>query len=521
MQESSDARTWSPPKDTRFGLPDDAMDGGRRPRTTRTIRLFVVIAWIAIAAVIVVGLVEAAWKNSELKHDPNPEDPVGMVLMRMQMRYIVGASEVTPDTGMLFQSAQSMNVGTLGQRQCFVPVAAEIAGREKAHEVLADLQRDIDDMEARDTDPKFELTEEQRNVNAALEALYGDASLDGPTAVAQLTDDQRAVLEQELEWFGELALLPEGIDDAAARQSMLAPAMRMVAVMVAVAVLGIGLGVIGFIGLIVMIVMLAQGKFASSITPGRVAHGIYAETFAIWLVAFMLLQVGLGVLFDQKVLPESMAMPATLAAFFGSLVVLAWPVMRGANFSDVRKDIGWTLGRTPALEPLFGPMFYVIGLPILGLGVACTFLLMVLQGAFTFGAGGAESLFAPTGGPAHPVVLDMAAGDWSARIMLLLLAAVAAPIVEETMFRGVLYRHLRDGFRPMAFVLNVMASTALSSFVFAIIHPQGWVAAPVLMSLATVFCLAREWRGTLIPSMLVHGISNGIVMTMLLVVLSG
>ena len=41
------------------------------------------------------------------------------------------------------------------------------------------------------------------------------------------------------------------------------------------------------------------------------------------------------------------------------------------------------------------------------------------------------------------------------------------------------------------------------------------------MSLAYSFILLREWRGTLIPSMVAHGVSNGIVMLLLISILSG
>ena len=36
---------------------------------------------------------------------------------------------------------------------------------------------------------------------------------------------------------------------------------------------------------------------------------------------------------------------------------------------------------------------------------------------------------------------------------------------------------------------------------------------PALMALACGFTLMREWRGTVVPSMIIHGISNGLVMT--------
>jgi membrane protease YdiL (CAAX protease family) len=39
------------------------------------------------------------------------------------------------------------------------------------------------------------------------------------------------------------------------------------------------------------------------------------------------------------------------------------------------------------------------------------------------------------------------------------------------------------------------------------------------MSIAVGMNLLREWRGSLIPSMVVHGLSNGIVVSMMVLML--
>jgi membrane protease YdiL (CAAX protease family) len=63
-------------------------------------------------------------------------------------------------------------------------------------------------------------------------------------------------------------------------------------------------------------------------------------------------------------------------------------------------------------------------------------------------------------------------------------------------------------------VWSVLLSAVVLSFIFAVIHPQGLIAVPVLMALAFAFALAREWRVSLIPAMVAHGVSNGVVATM-------
>ena len=62
----------------------------------------------------------------------------------------------------------------------------------------------------------------------------------------------------------------------------------------------------------------------------------------------------------------------------------------------------------------------------------------------------------------------------------------------------------------------MLCTATLVSFVFAVIHPQGLEAVPPLMALAFTFCLVREWRGSLVPSMIAHGINNTVVLSFLI-----
>jgi hypothetical protein len=104
--------------------------------------------------------------------------------------------------------------------------------------------------------------------------------------------------------------------------------------------------------------------------------------------------------------------------------------------------------------------------------------------------------------------------------LLFILGAFAAPIVEEIMFRGVLYRQLRSVSVRFGLALSIIVSILVTSFLFAAIHPQGWVAIPALMSIAIGMNVMREWRGSLLPSMIVHGVSNGLIISLMLTFLS-
>ena len=79
------------------------------------------------------------------------------------------------------------------------------------------------------------------------------------------------------------------------------------------------------------------------------------------------------------------------------------------------------------------------------------------------------------------------------------------------MFRGVLYRHLRDMSQRWARWSSVAFSALLNGFIFAAIHPQGIAGIPGLMTLAICFSLTREWRNSLAAPMLMHGIHNTLV----------
>ena len=136
-------------------------------------------------------------------------------------------------------------------------------------------------------------------------------------------------------------------------------------------------------------------------------------------------------------------------------------------------------------------------------------------------SGGAETNpFHGTSSGAHPIIIDIANGVWTTKLLVIFMAAVAAPVVEETMFRGILYRQLRSSSYRFPKAISIVCSVMLVSFVFAAIHPQGWIAIPALMGIAVGMNLLREWRGSLIPSMVVHGLSNGIVVSMIVLMLS-
>lgn len=102
----------------------------------------------------------------------------------------------------------------------------------------------------------------------------------------------------------------------------------------------------------------------------------------------------------------------------------------------------------------------------------------------------------------NPVIPDLVAGaDPSSFWLLVASVAVLAPVFEECVFRGFLYRRLRVR-------LGVRASVLLSAFIFAGIHFSMATLLP-LFALGIVLALITERSGSLVPAMIVHGAWNG------------
>jgi membrane protease YdiL (CAAX protease family) len=203
--------------------------------------------------------------------------------------------------------------------------------------------------------------------------------------------------------------------------------------------------------------------------------------------------------------------------FFGSLAALIWPVIRGVPWSRVMRDIGWGSSINPVKEFACGLGAYVCMTPLILLSI----IVVVILSAIVSPAGMVVGQLDGRNAPSHPIVFELAKSDPSVVITVLILACVAAPIVEEAMFRGVLYRHLRDSTVWMRHTVSVLSSAGVNSLIFAAIHPQGLIGIPVLATLAFGFSIVREWRDSLIAPMAMHAINNGMATALLLLILGG
>jgi membrane protease YdiL (CAAX protease family) len=93
------------------------------------------------------------------------------------------------------------------------------------------------------------------------------------------------------------------------------------------------------------------------------------------------------------------------------------------------------------------------------------------------------------------------------KALVFLTAAVAAPIVEETMFRGLLYSALRTR-------MGVAGAAMLSAAIFALVHPTLPGGFLPIWAIGVALALVYERRGSLLPGMVLHGIHNGLIVFM-------
>lgn len=101
--------------------------------------------------------------------------------------------------------------------------------------------------------------------------------------------------------------------------------------------------------------------------------------------------------------------------------------------------------------------------------------------------------------------LDAVAPDgfsWTNLILMLALAGILAPLIEELMFRGLLYPLLRRS-------LRFFAAAMISALCFAMLH---WIPPliPAFTIIGFVLAAAREMSGSLWPPIIIHGLFNAI-----------
>lgn len=306
-------------------------------------------------------------------------------------------------------------------------------------------------------------------------------------------------------WYAELvrtAPLPEGDP---ARESLrsgggLLVTLMLLAFAIIIFALLAGLGLF-----IAAIVLLATGskivrpRFRA---PG-VGGSVYLEAAAIFVVGFLLVQLLGGAL--ALWLPERTILLVSLASQWLLLLAPAWPLVRGVSLDRLRTDLGLHAPGGVLRELGAGLMMYLAWVPVFVSVVVVSAMLMILWQA----ASGAE-----TGEPPSNPIIDFLSGaDALGLVLFATLAVLWAPLAEELIFRGCLYRHARSR-------VGVIIAAVLSAGAFGVMHGYHFIMLAPVISLGVLFALMREWRGSLIGPMFAHFLHNGTLIGLLIGIFS-
>ena len=169
---------------------------------------------------------------------------------------------------------------------------------------------------------------------------------------------------------------------------------------------------------------------------------------------------------------------------------MVWALVTRFGKRPFWSAIGWGWGRIP---PLAGTAICV------GLGI-----FFVIVGSF----------IAWLLGGGKPTTLEQIINSsLAARYLIAFFAVVSAPVVEEFVYRGILYS-------PLQRLLGVPAAVVIVLVLFTIVHvPQyqsniGVIAAVGLLSIALT--VIRAYTGRLLPCVIIHLVFNGIQATTLI-----
>ncbi|HZW09667.1 MAG TPA: CPBP family intramembrane glutamic endopeptidase, partial [Phycisphaerales bacterium] len=335
----------------------------------------------------------------------------------------------------------------------------------------------------------------------ALEALYTEGS-------GALSAEARARLIDRYGWLGELALAHDLPEDAPEREALFHAwpwALLLIAVVSAVFTLG---AIGGLVMAVLALVFFFTGSLRPRFVPPRAGGSVYLETFAAFLGLFLVVHLIGGLLAElaskgKLPLSETAVTVGVLVAQWLLLPVLLWPLVRGVPAGRWRESVGWHAPRGFAREIGAGVLGYFAGLPIFFLGILLTLGLTAL----------AERISGePVTPPTNPVLELISSGSALVVVLFVLLATVWAPIMEETIFRGGLYRHMRGR-------VGVAPAALLTALLFAFLHSYGPLMTGPLIALGFTFALIREWRGSLVASMTAHCLHNATVTTISLIAL--
>ncbi|MEX2487757.1 MAG: CPBP family intramembrane glutamic endopeptidase [Nitriliruptoraceae bacterium] len=146
----------------------------------------------------------------------------------------------------------------------------------------------------------------------------------------------------------------------------------------------------------------------------------------------------------------------------------------------------------------------------LGIGLAVG----ILGGMATYGINSLIGIFIAPEAPVEQQLLHDALGGGQALVIAVLIAVVIAPVAEEVLFRGVLFRALRRR-------VGLWPAALLSSLIFTGVHVEIVLSQPLALTGLFVFGVVLAWSldrfQHLIVPIVAHAVFNGISLVLVVV----
>lgn len=324
-----------------------------------------------------------------------------------------------------------------------------------------------------------------------------------------LSDTEREQLITRHGWYGKLAMVRGIPDNDPTREQLLGGGGKLVALttLLVVVLVIASLGALTFS--ILAIVKIGNGKFVWRFVPPAAGGSVFLEMVAVFIAGFLALKLVLTALaINAPVGSGSHLLKVQLIAQWVLVLLCFYPLFRGKfTMKDFRQRLGWTSGRGVFTEIGCGIAGYLACLPFFVVGAVITLIYVLIKGAMAAASGEAPQAIE------NPIIDLVMSASNTELILLFVLATCWAPLVEEAVFRGGMYRHLRGR-------LGLIAAAGISALAFGLMHGYELFMLMPVISLGFGFAFLREWRGSLIAPMTAHFIHNATVLTFMLSILS-
>lgn len=326
---------------------------------------------------------------------------------------------------------------------------------------------------------------------------------DDPDAALPFTEAERERLRAHHGRLGDVALSYPLADDHPLRAKVLEGGGRILLAVTGVVAVGLVGALVGTALLILTLILSSTGRMTPRMTRPEPGGSVYLEVLPVFAIAFLAIALVVP-LFTASLTTRDQLVIQIGAQWLILPIVFLWPRLRGVPFAALLRDMGWHRGRGVLREVGVGVLGYMAALPMLFLAALLVQLLALLQDLI-FGPGGQSA-------PANPIAETLLNADIVLIALVFALATIWAPIVEETVFRGGPFRHLRAR-------AHWLPAALLLSFAFAIMHGYGLIFTPPLMALALAYAFLRHWRGSIIAPVTAHCVQNAVAMTLTLLLL--